>query len=109
MLDRDGYPEDDALDKIRLWDVKGEQDCKALLDFVETLWCYPTYFEENDGVYEISTGGWSGNESLIEAMYDNTMFQLLCSAASRHGGHFVFMLPSVRNKMTIEFKIEREG
>jgi hypothetical protein len=43
--------------------------------------------------WSISTGGWSGNESLIEALQRNHIFWSLCWMKSERGGHFVFEVP----------------
>lgn len=107
-LTKEGYPTDEALEKIQNWEIgPGDVDCKDLLDFVEELWYYPNYFNENNGVYEVSTGGWSGNEEIIGALYENFMFSISCILGQRRGGHYVFVLPSVRNKVEITFNIRR--
>ena len=106
-LDRDGYPTEAAELKVKMWDIGGTEDCRRLLDFVRELWRvgYPNFFEEADGVYEISTGGWSGNESLIGAIHENTIFHVFCWRASRRGGHYVYALPGVR--VDVDFTVTR--
>lgn len=40
--------------------------------------------------YDISTGGWSGNESLIRAMKQNRLLWFTTWQMSRRGGHYRF-------------------
>lgn len=95
------YPTDETLEIIEKWSVKSFDSCAALLKFVETKWEYPDHFRvsyaKNAAVgtrlYELSTGGWSGNESLIGAMEANVMFMTLCWEMRRRGGHYEFILP----------------
>ena len=91
-MSKNGCPEDDELNIILNWQIKSKKDCKALLDYVYDLWKYTDcgYWDDNEVSYEISTGGWSGNESLIGAMMGNHMFWMLCWYSSRRGGHYVF-------------------
>ena len=95
-LDEEGcYPTDAALARIREWDWR---DARGLMDFVRSLW-WPNadWFTDNgDGTFAISTAGWSGNESMIEAMGDNFGFWALCWKSSRRGGHYEFDLTRVR-------------
>jgi hypothetical protein len=101
LLDHDGYPTEAAFKLIREW--KGEH--KALLEFVRGLWRYPEYFGppmpyvwprdwkepiEEGSEYLASTVGWSGNESLIDAMQENTFFWMKCWFATQRGGHYTF-------------------
>lgn len=100
-LDEDGYPTEASLMEIR--DSERERrDFSVLLAKVKTIWRYADhgYWSEEDGyselngcpvrTYRISTGGWSGNESIISALSDNTIFWLTCWVEHRRGGHFVF-------------------
>lgn len=78
-----------ALEDIRSMD--GTQ-CAAVMDAARQLWAYPDYFRQPaPGYWEISTGGWSGNEDIIEAMQDNQVFWSLHWLESRRGGHYKFL------------------
>ena len=91
MIDEHGYPTEEALKKIINWP---DDDMLGLINFVKELWYYPNYWHEDGGNkairYEISTGGWSGNEDLIGAMRSNQIFWMLCWYSSRRGGHYIF-------------------
>jgi hypothetical protein len=93
-MDDYGYPEDEELARIENWSIRGREDCVELLEYVRGLWTYPEYFEhDEEGThYTISTGGWSGNESLISAMCSNYMFWAIAWWSSRKGGHYEFKL-----------------
>ena len=101
MQDEDGYPTDAALDVIKLWHWS---DPKGWFDFIKSLWSYsdwgwkegvePSEFTEGMKVYRynISTAGWSGNESIIHAMQKSGMMWFLTWVQSRRGGHYIFEL-----------------
>ena len=93
-LDDDGYPTDNTLDIISNYPIKSKADCKELLESIYEIWTYKDYWHQTfipeDNRYIISTGGWSGNESIIQALEDNTMFWVLCWYSSRRGGHYEF-------------------
>jgi hypothetical protein len=40
--------------------------------------------------FDISTAGWSGNESLIRAMEKNSFMWATTWVQSRRGGHYIF-------------------
>ena len=90
-MDSDGYPDDQELQRIREW--PGE-DFSALMEFVRTLWKWNDWGWSQQGYkYRISTGGWSGNESLISALEGNMIFWMMCWHQSRRGGHYTFVVP----------------
>jgi len=98
-FDSDGYPSEATLDEISEWDCK---DMDSLIRFVKKAWSYPdraryigkmSFLEgciEFENVWYFSTGGWSGNESLIDSLQKNAVFWMVCWVQSIRGGHFYF-------------------
>jgi hypothetical protein len=98
LLDSDGYPTESAISIIKNWPL---DDPAGWFKFIEELWGTVTWgrgiepdpWNKNktmDLIY-VSTGGWSGNETLIRAMQDNFLWQLTW-VQSRRGGHHIFEL-----------------
>ena len=93
---KEGYPEEKELKKIKEWEI---YDFINLIDYIRDLWNYNRYikcFWHNDNKLgytmrlELVTCGWSGNESIIEALLENNMFKLLWYAEWYRGGKHVF-------------------
>lgn len=99
-MDEDGYPDDWELQDIRDAAAFEAVDACDLLERVRGLWHWPnfaTVTQDGDRLqHEFCTGGWSGNESLIQALRDNTMFWLRWWRLSERGGRYVFETPNVR-------------
>jgi hypothetical protein len=105
-LDGDGYPTDEALQRLRDWPLK---DCDGALDFVRELWSdygtasptisahegYVLHAEPGDRYLRLATGGWSGNEDLIAAMQRNEMAWLMTWRLSARGGLYIFQYQEV--------------
>ena len=107
-LDEDGYPTNEALDKISQWDYN---DLQGWMNFIESLWhlkpmvwysehkfdedCNHWYTE-----YRVSTGGWSGNESIIHAMQENKLCWHFVWYSTRRGGHYVFRIEEENESKT---------
>jgi hypothetical protein len=95
-LDDDGYPTDAVLDKIRSHTDKFVH----LMQFVKDIWWQADWawmeyntkdFHGRDEItYDISTGGWSGKEIIINALRDNRLFWMCCWEQSNRGGHYKF-------------------
>ena len=94
-MDEDGYPTEETERLVREF----EGDARELLASLREVWMYPTYWDEEDGVdildrpvhrYHVSTAGWSGNESLIEALRNHWIFWMRFWVEERAGGHFIF-------------------
>jgi len=87
-IDDDGYPTDTTLNTITNW-VDGYF---KLMEFI-AKYCnkygrceYRTF----DGVWEIATGGWSGNEEIIQALKGNRLFWIMTWQLSKRGGYYEF-------------------
>jgi hypothetical protein len=101
------YPEDEDLKRV------AEHKCEWLNDgkhpvfspwfaLIKSMWWMPDWgWHEFDGfddgdpvrVLNISTGGWSGNESLIGAMRQNFIGWSMTFYSIRRGGHYEFRFP----------------
>ena len=105
-FDVDGYPTEETLDRIKWWPVGSSADFAAAMDFAGRAWSYPDYWEKADNWpdpdmfdhpclrYVFSTGGWSGNESIVEAIEANQMLQMIGAWSWRRGGHYEYRFPT---------------
>lgn len=111
-MDSEGYPTQDELELIKKWDVK---DFPALLDFIEDLHVYKDYVKrevirewyrkENPILqWTFCTGGWSGNESLVDSLLKNEIFKLMWYYSWQRGGRFVFHI----NPTQVGFKLVKD-
>jgi len=94
----DGYPEKKELEQIKHWKITQENlhsDLQGLLEFIEDLWKYADidYFKIDGRKFELHTGGWSGNEMIMEALEGNWLFWMMYWQKSKRGGHYYFELP----------------
>ena len=104
-FDRDGYPTEETLERIRTWPIDTAADMHAAMDFAGRAWSYPDRWvrtEEADPyfptlppkrVYRFSTGGWSGNESIVAAIEQNPLLQALGAYSWKRGGHYEYRFP----------------
>ena len=103
MPDADGYPTDEEIEKIKAWPMI---DLPGWFAFIKSCWWAAdwgwTERETEDRLlgrdrvrrYDISTGGWSGNEAVIDAMEANKDWCWFFSwVSSRRGGHYSFEHP----------------
>lgn len=101
LLADDGYPSEAELDRIKTWPVEALSDLIDLMAYVRERWSYPDYWTEADieeyghprRSYTLSTGGWSGNESLIGALESHTTFSIVAPWSWRRGGHYEYRIP----------------
>ncbi len=100
-VDDDGYPTEEALEWIKTYDVV-EKGYKEVFDKIFELWAiYEPYYAGYDhnilgkmfDVWELSTAGWSGNESIVAAMEQNWLLWAMTWYSSKRGGHYVFHIP----------------
>ena len=97
-FDKFGYPIEATLQVIRNWDYRGQAH-RGLLDFVRGAWnrdygnieVFPPYPSLDDNErWVFVTGGWSGNEMLIDALMENMMFYSQRWYQSTRGGRYEF-------------------
>lgn len=102
-FDPDGYPTNSTLEMISNWKVMSNFAVKDLLSYVGDAWRYGWPVRKGGRGRErwiyVATGGWSGNESLIGALQDNSAFWAFCWLESRRGGGFKFKVaPFLENE-----------
>lgn len=101
MSEKD-YPTEEELQRIREWDYK--DGYMGLAEFVCNIWHWGEDWaflrdwakDEFDVEYRelrLATGGWSGNESIINALNNNQMFGMLCWFSSHRGGLHIYHIP----------------
>lgn len=93
-FDRDGYPTDETL--LEIEQFPHEEGPYAFLEFVQKVWSDYGVIRgipgEDKTRIEFVTGGWSGNESIIQSMERNIFFPLHWQSSHRGGLH-VFEIP----------------
>lgn len=105
-FDGDGYPTEATIKRIITWPYT---DMQGLVEYVRSLWYWPVYARRRGRRYSFSTGGWSGNESLIYALEKNFLFWSLCWESSRRGGHYEFELPEIKDAKRKDVKAENRS
>lgn len=102
MVYEDDYPSDEDLETIEKWPLNGYADYVALAEYVVRLWHYGEPWAKLTGkkvkTLKLSTGGWSGNESILTALEKNFMFGMLCWQKSERGGHHIYKIPYIKPK-----------
>ena len=92
-FDKNGYPTDETLGAIRQWDAIS--DLKGLLPFAEEAFVHRFgKWQKIGNTIRAVTGGWSGCESVVDALADNFIFWTTCWILTRRGGLFLFEIPS---------------
>ena len=96
-MDEDGYPEEDVLKKIREWDIV-KDDYNDLIRLIQENWKFEEfgYFVLNGKNLELHTGGWSGNEDIIDAL-KQTVFWSAFWMKTERGGHYYFELKELKS------------
>lgn len=96
------YPTEEELETIEKWDCN---DFLGLLAFVHSLWWAPDWgWSRTDNIFQISTGGWSGNEDIINAMSSNFIWWSMFFRNMRAGGHYIFCKSEDYDRIEITIK-----
>lgn len=96
-FDQHGYPTEETLQAIREWPY---EDRHGLVIFLKQAWNFEygsmatRVWGGQQGLY-IVTGGWSGNEDVVAALQQNTLFWTTCWEMSKRGGKHCFHVPPV--------------
>ena len=107
LRDSDGYPTQEALDYIKNWSLiwgRGDKETNTgkyfvegmyeeLIEYVRSIWTYNDAINYEDGLLEIHTFGWSGNEEIIEELKKTNLW-LMKHRATQPGGHYYFKIDS---------------
>jgi hypothetical protein len=98
-MNADHHLEERQLEMIRSWP---DTDHPGLMEYVESLWRMgdwgwkqqrnPFTRQVASRTYQVSTGGWPGNEVIITALEANRSFWEQCWLSYRVGGHYEFQV-----------------
>ena len=99
MLDKDNYPDEASLKAIREWDIL-KNGVNGLVDLIEENTNWPDWSFSIAGKrvlrFEYHTGGWSGNEDVIDALRENLLFWSMFWRKSTVGGHYYFRITPIK-------------
>lgn len=93
------YPTDNELEYIQKFEVIGPERQMELFKYIYNIWEYGNISispqkikDRGDGTvwYTLITGGWSGNEEIIDAMKANLVFWARTWESSDRSGKHVF-------------------
>jgi hypothetical protein len=87
-LDNDGYPTEETLENIENYDG----NYSDLPDLIGDLFSEFGKSELNGNEWTLVTGGWSGNENMINALINNHLFYHTCWYATFAGVKYIFKL-----------------
>lgn len=121
LMDEDGYPTQEALDYIKNWSIIYAQDGKTfktgmyfgkdkydeLIEYIKTIWVYNNAIVYEDGLLEIHTYGWSGNEDIIDELKKTDLW-LIKHRVTQSGGHFYFEINNVSEFEYLVIKKKRD-
>jgi hypothetical protein len=93
-IDHQGYPTEETLKKISEFNILTD-DPIAFTEYLCENWIngYPPKYDKKHGTLQLSTGGWSGCESIISALKNSKKYPtywMMFWYSSRVGGHYVF-------------------
>lgn len=93
------YPTKEDLKYIKSFDLTKEPVYK-LLDYVENIWEYGDWgFHRTYLTLYLDTGGWSGNEDIIEALMQNFLFWSMYFVWHKRGGHYKLSCRNINGKL----------
>jgi acid stress-induced BolA-like protein IbaG/YrbA len=87
------YPSEETLRSISSRPAFARGECRAVLADAEGLWSDYGAIRLDGDRFTFVTGGWSGNDEIIDAMRSNQIFWHQCWESTHRGGKYVFELP----------------
>jgi hypothetical protein len=89
------YPTEDQLKAIASGPAFTRAECTALMTAAIDIWEFDGVRWDGDAVGTVTlvTGGWSGNEDVVDSLRQNYVFWSRCWESSHRGGKHVFKLP----------------
>lgn len=104
LFDVVGYPTPQSLDYLKNWSIIignnseftkfgkyfSEGEYEKLISYILELW-WGDGVKYKDGLLELHTGGWSGNEEIIDEL-KNTNLWLQKLRIQQAGGHYFFRI-----------------
>jgi hypothetical protein len=90
MLDKEGYPTDKTLQKLRQLNPF-LQPIEEIIEIIIGNWYGDAaVYDAEKQTLELHTDGWSGNEDAIAAIRDSAFWMLFWQSTVR-GGHYYFV------------------
>ena len=94
MVDENNYPTQQEIDLLKMYSGyefnDNGYDFEKLLELLKSIWWAPDWgFKQYGDKIELHTGGWSGNEEIIEILR-KSLFWVLYWEKSERGGHYYF-------------------
>jgi len=90
-FDSAGDPTEETLIALRSYG-NDYADWTKMLWLLEDIWHWGDKVVQNQNKIELHTGGWSGNELIIQYLQE-TIFWSVCWIRSERGGHYYFKIP----------------
>jgi len=103
MPTTDGYPTDEELKLVKNWDLT-KKTVGKFIKYIASIWHWPdwgfVYQKQIGGAWklELHTGGWSGNESIMESLQKNFIFWTMYWESTRRGGNYYFDTELTKHK-----------
>lgn len=94
LLDSEGYPTSEFLKHIKEQEIDIENVFKLIANAYNFSVQGKAKFSNENKRLKLITGGWSGNEDIIAAMFEN-VFISICWVASIRGGVSIWDLEEI--------------
>ena len=112
LVDNDGYPTEEWLEFIKKYNPSEQMPLDYFIQLLNQSWWMPDFGfvlrrkYKDTQVLELHTGGWSGNESIVEAIKSNFMLSAFYIRPTKwlSGGHHYFQIRLKENQPSIKIE-----